>query len=172
MGLAPPGAVPHIRTCFFAQAFHQRKLCYVSAHPISKQPARPPSGGLRAASQRGDMKDFGKLSDRLENQAKARQAMLEKLKALPGPNDPEMIALREKQKEVAEAREARKIERQLTKEREAREQAEREAAAAAEAVARAQREAEEQAVRLAAIAAEKKAARDAAYAARKKRNKK
>ena len=48
------------------------------------------------------MKDFGKLTDRLQNAAQARQAMLQKLKALPGPNDPETIALREKQRLVAE----------------------------------------------------------------------
>ena len=117
------------------------------------------------------MKQVGKLSDRLQDAAAARQATLDKLKAMPGPNSPEMVALREKQLEVAAAREARKAERIAVKETEARAQAEREAAAEVERIAQAERDAEEKKRLQVILAAEQKAARDAAYAARKKRKK-
>jgi len=101
-----------------------------------------------------------KLSERLNTAAKAKQAMLKKIRAMPGADDPAVIKRKAERLEIARAREARAAERVAAKEREIKERAELEA-----------REAQEQAEKAAALAAEQKAARDARYAARKKKKK-
>jgi hypothetical protein len=111
-------------------------------------------------------KSFG---DRIGAAQKAKQAMLERFKAKPAADDPEVVKRREERAALAAAREARLAEREVTKretaEREAREKTEREAAEALKAEQDAV-DATENATRL---AAEQKAARDARYAARKAR---
>lgn len=134
------------------------------------------------------------FTDRLETQAKARQALLEKARQKDPANDPEFAARQQARIEAAKVREERELERRIAKEEEREKQRlEREAEAA--------RKAEE--ARLAAEAAakeaerirrggrpisklgatspkppkpqltpeEQKAARDARYAARKARQK-
>ena len=109
------------------------------------------------------------FADRLSAAAKAREAALEKFKARPKPDDPEMIAKAEARKAAAEARAAREAERIAGRaaqaERDAADKAARqeaEAAAMIEAEAAAAAEKER-------LATEQKAARDARYAARKQR---
>jgi len=113
-------------------------------------------------------KDKG-FTDRLTAAAKAREAALEKFKARPKPDDPEMIERAVARKAAAEARAAREAERLADRaarqEREAAEKVAREIAEAAGKAAAEQHAAAEK-VRL---AAEQKAARDARYAARKSR---
>jgi hypothetical protein len=111
------------------------------------------------------------LSDRLEQQNKARQAILEKFKARPGPDDPEVVKRNEERARVAEARAIREQEKA---ERKAKEDAERKAKEAAEKAEReraAKRAAIEAVIRGEAILAEQKAKRDMRYAARKARSK-
>lgn len=105
--------------------------------------------------------------DRRRDAAEARQALLAKFRAAPGPDDPVMIEKRRERQAIANARAARQAEN----ERARREQEERAAQAAAEAARiaaeEAARAAAEEAERDAALKAEQKAARDARYAARK-----
>ena len=106
----------------------------------------------------------------------AKKKLLEKMKAAPKPDDPEMIAKRAERAAVAEARELRRAERERLKlEEEERKVAEAKAAeeaayaaANADAIAR---EAEEKARAENAIAemAALKEKRDKRYAARKAR---
>jgi hypothetical protein len=110
-----------------------------------------------------------KLEDRLARAAEARQKALEKFKARPGPDDPEVIKRRQEREAVAAARAVREAERTARKEQEAAERAEREAKEKAEREAREKREAIEKVIRDAAEAAERKAERDRRYAARKAR---
>jgi hypothetical protein len=117
------------------------------------------------------MKSFKEqgLSERLERQAKARQAILDKFKSRPGPDDPEVVKRNEERARVAEARAIRDQERA---ERKAKEEAERAARAAVEKAEReraAKRAAIEAVIRGEAIMAEQKAKRDRRYAARKAR---
>ena len=107
------------------------------------------------------------FADRQKAALQARQNILNKFRAQPGPDDPEVKrrqAEREAQAAVRakakEAREAAKAEEKV-----------REAAAAAEAAALLAREKEEEVARLAALEAEQKAKRDARYAARKGKKK-
>jgi hypothetical protein len=103
------------------------------------------------------------FADRQKAALQAKQNILNKFKAAPGPDDPEVkrrqaereaqAAVRAKAKEVREAAKA--------------EAKAREEAAAAEAAAALAREKEEEVARLAALEAEQKAKRDARYAARK-----
>jgi hypothetical protein len=107
------------------------------------------------------------FADRQKAAQQARKDILNKFRAQPGPDDP---AVKQRQAEreaqavlrakAKEARDAEKAERQL-----------REAAAAAEEATRLAREKEEAAARELELEAERKAARDARYAARKKRKK-
>lgn len=113
----------------------------------------------------------------------AKRAMLEKFKAKPAADDPEVLARQAERKAILEARAIREAEKEKRKQerlaREAQERAEREAAAeaarlAAEETARSEatmREAEEneRITRLLADEAALKAKRDARYAARKAR---
>jgi hypothetical protein len=114
-------------------------------------------------------KDF---NDRLGAAAKAKQALLDKFRSQPGPDDPAVIAREVERKAISEARESRLAERKVAREaEEARMKAEAELQAAEQAA----REAAEQieaAARKVAMEAEQKAARDARYAARKARGKK
>ena len=104
--------------------------------------------------------------------ADAKRKVLEKFRAQPGPDDPVVIARLAAQKAQGEQRAVRQAEAQ----RRADEKAAGIAAAKAEAVAQKQREIEEAARavieekrRAAQLLVEQKAARDARYAARKKR---
>jgi hypothetical protein len=91
-------------------------------------------------------------TDRLEAQAKAKQALLEKAKKKDPTNDPEFLARQQARLEAARIREERDAERRRTKEQEReRIRAERAALAAAKA-AEAARKAEE-----ARLAAEERA---------------
>jgi hypothetical protein len=116
------------------------------------------------------------FNDRLQDQAKAKQALLERARAKSPQNDPEFAARQAERKKIAEEREARIAQRAAEKAEQLRLDAERKAAEAA-AKAEADKLAEEErlrlrreeADRLVALAAEQKAARDARYAARKNR---
>lgn len=109
------------------------------------------------------------VQDRLDDQKKAKQQLLDRLKKMPGPNDPEMVARRAARAEAAR-------ERQMERERRAAERAEAErkhredeAAEKARLLEIEAQRAREEADRQVAILAEQKAKRDARYAARKKR---
>jgi len=94
---------------------------------------------MRSSTYKND--DF---NNRLTSAANAKNALLERFRARPGPDDPAVIARRAAQAEIEAAREVRMAERKAA----------REAADAARAAER---------------AAEAKAARDARYAARRAR---
>jgi hypothetical protein len=110
------------------------------------------------------------LNDRLSASAAARKALIEGFKAKR--DDPEMLARRAALKEISEAREIRRSQRQAAQEAEAARLAEEAAAAAEEQKAREEEErrlAHEAKVNAATLEAERKAKRDARYAARKAR---
>ena len=117
------------------------------------------------------MKEFkGKsLSDRLQNANQAKQAMLKRMQAMPKADDPAVIERKAAQRAASEASKAKRLEHEEAKALAARLQAEREASEKAEQLALEKRKAREEADRLVALKAEQKAARDARYAARKKR---
>ena len=105
------------------------------------------------------------FDDRLSAAAAAKQALLERFRARPSPDDPAEIERQAALKAIADARDVRNAERKAAKEAEAARLAAEEAAkrvqeqvAAVEAKARA-----------VAQEAERKALRDARYAARKAR---
>ncbi len=113
----------------------------------------------------------------------AKKALLERYKARPAADDPQVVARQAERKAILEARSQREAEKQRLRQeklaREAAERAAREAAAEAarrEAEAKAAEEARlrdaeenERIARLLADEAERKAKRDARYAARKAR---
>ena len=108
------------------------------------------------------------FADRQKAALQARQNIVNKFRAQPGPDDPEVKRRQAEREAVAAAR---------TKAREAKEAAKaeqlrREVEAAAAEAARIAREQEEEAARQATLEAEQKAKRDARYAARKNRGKK
>lgn len=107
------------------------------------------------------------FTERLQNKAKAKQALIEKLKARPAADDPAVLKRQAERKAIAEAREARAAKRAEEK---AKQEAERLAREEAERLEEERRIAEE-AVAAAKLLAEQKAARDARYAARKARRK-
>jgi len=112
------------------------------------------------------------FSDRLQNAAAARRAMVEKYKSQPKADDPEVQARLAQQVEMAKQREERTAAKKAQKEAELLARAAElkrleEERIAAEKEAR--RVEGEQAL---AMLAEQKAARDARYAARKERLKK
>jgi len=139
--------------------------------------------------KRSTMRDFkGKnLTDRLQDANRARQALLQKAKEAPKPDDPAVVERRAALQAMAAARQAESQKRVEAKAAKARAKAELEAAelaAQAEVIAKAAREAAERAAaeeaekraaldralkEALAVEAEKKAARDARYAARKAR---
>jgi hypothetical protein len=103
------------------------------------------------------LKNRDTFTDRLEAQAKARQALLEKAKQKDPTSDPEFAARQQARIEAARIREEREAARRRAKEQEReRERAER-AAATARRAEEAARKAEE--ARLAAEAAAKEAKR-------------
>lgn len=107
------------------------------------------------------MKNKDTFTDRLEAQAKAKQALLDKAKQKDPTNDPEFVARQQARLEAARVREEREAERRRAKEQEReRIRAERAAIAAAKA-AEIARKAEE-----ARLAAEQ-AAQEAAERARR-----
>ena len=122
------------------------------------------------------------FADRLENAAKAKQALLERARANDRTNDPEFVARQEARAAAARAREERETERRNAEiERRNAKRVEREAARAkaiadreAEKVAQAALEAQRaksslrEQIELLAV---QKATRDARYAARKARKK-
>ena len=112
------------------------------------------------------------FSDRASASAKAKTALLEKFRAKPSPDDPEMQRKQAERQAIIDAREARAAERKVAREAEAAEQA-RLAALQAEEQRRLELEAdvakEEEAHREVERQAAAKAARDARYAARKAR---
>lgn len=110
-----------------------------------------------------------KITDRLANQAKSKQALIERFKAKV--DDPAVLQKQAERAAVAAAREQRQAERKAAKEAEALRRKEEAERLAAEQAAREAAEREE-AERLAeAMAAEQKKKRDERYAARKKRKK-
>lgn len=119
------------------------------------------------------------FNDRLQDQAKARAALLERARAKNPQNDPEFAARQAERKRIAEEREAREAARAEQKAAALRAEAERkiaEEAARIEAERLAKEEAEKakraEADKLVQLLAEQKALRDARYAARKTRQKK
>jgi len=84
------------------------------------------------------------FNERMSTAAKARQALLEKFRARPKPDDPAVVERQAARLATRLARDARAAERKAAREA-------------------------EQAAREAALEAERKAARDARYAARKAR---
>ena len=113
-------------------------------------------------------KDYD-VKERLARAAEARQKALEKFKARPGPDDPEVIRRRTERETIAAARAVREAERAERKAKDAAERAARAAKERAEREVREKREAIEKVIRDAAEAAERKAERDRRYAARKAR---
>jgi hypothetical protein len=111
-------------------------------------------------------KTFG---DRISAATSARQAALERFRARPAADDPDVLRRREERMAIAAARATREAERKAIKEAEAAARAEQDAKDKIEREARERREAIEKVIRDASDAAERKAARDARYAARKAR---
>lgn len=112
------------------------------------------------------------FNDRASAAAKAKQVLIEKFRARPGPDDPAVLAKQAERQAIAEARERREQERKVAREaeagRKAAEELERQAELARKAAEKTQEEMERKASLL-ALEAERKAARDARYAARKAR---
>ncbi len=105
------------------------------------------------------------FDDRISAAAAAKQALLERFRARPQPDDPGEIARQAALKAIADARDARAAERKAAKDAEAARLAAEQAARRAQ-----EQEAATQAkARAAAVEAERKAARDKKYAARKAR---
>ena len=105
--------------------------------------------------------------DRQTAAKNAKKGILEKFKAKPGPDDPAVLKrAAERQAQIVERAKAQKLREAAKAEKKARD-AELAAQAAAEAV----RVQAEKVAAAAALAAEQKAARDARYAARKKKKK-
>lgn len=114
-----------------------------------------------------DLRDLNKFQDRASNSTAAKQAMLERFRARPPADDPEVVARKAEREAVRVAREARTAERdRLRRENEARLEAERIAREKADKE-RKEREDLERIERELALEAARKAARDARYAARK-----
>ncbi len=118
------------------------------------------------------------FSDRQAEAAKAKQALLEKFRAKPGPDDPATIERQKARQAVIVAREERERERERARIQREKELAEQRAREAAEAAQRAKeeeerkaREAVEAAEHELEVARQKKAERDARYLARKERQK-
>jgi membrane protein involved in colicin uptake len=115
--------------------------------------------------------DYRNFDDRKKNSASAKQMLLEKFKARPPADDPEMIAKAEARAAIARAREERIREREAARIAAEKAAAEakraREEAELAAQIAREEEEARLAAERKAAELIERKAARDARYAARK-----
>jgi hypothetical protein len=107
------------------------------------------------------------FSDRQKAALQAKRHLLDKFRAQPGADDPDVMKRRAEREAIA----ARREDARLAREAEKAEQKRREEEAVAAEAARIKREQEEEAARLAALEAEQKAKRDARYAARKARGK-
>jgi hypothetical protein len=105
------------------------------------------------------------FADRQKAAQQARQNILTKFRSQPGVDDPAVAQRRAER----EAQAAERAKAKLAREAEKAEQKRRDAEAAEQAAAHLAREKEEAAAREVALEAERKAARDARYAARKKR---
>ena len=118
------------------------------------------------------MRDFkGKsLTDRLQNSNKAKQALIQKMREAPKPDDPEVMAQRAAKSALLAANRAARERRHAEKGAAVRAEAEREAAAQAAKLAETERKKREETDKIVALLADQKAARDARYAARKKGN--
>lgn len=108
------------------------------------------------------------FADRQKAAAQAKQDLLNKFRAQPGHDDPDVARRRTEREAIAANREKAKIAREAEKLEAKRREDE---AKAAEAT-RVAREKEEEAARQAALEVDQKAKRDARYAARKDRGKK
>ncbi len=106
--------------------------------------------------------------DRQKAAQQARQHILNKFRAQPGPNDPDVLKREAERQAIAARREQAKTAREAARAEKKRQEEE---AAALEA-ARIAREKEEEAASQAAMLADQKAKRDARYAARKARGRK
>ena len=109
------------------------------------------------------------LTDRLRNANEAKQALIKKLQQAPKPDDPEVVARRAAKSSILATNRAERERRRADKAAAARAEAERETAAQAAKLAEAERKQREESEKIAVLLAEQKAARDARYAARKKR---
>jgi len=105
------------------------------------------------------------FADRQKAAEQARQNILNKFRSQPGPDDP---AVKQRQAE-REAQAADRAKAKLARDAAKAEKKLREAEAAEQAAAQLAREKEAAAAKEVALEAERKAARDARYAARKKR---
>jgi Family of unknown function (DUF6481) len=134
-------------------------------------PAADAASVCARKSRKDTMKNIKEqnLDERLKRANEARRAILEKFKARPSDDDPEVIKRKQERAAVAAAREAREAEKRRIKEAEAAERAEREAAEKVARIEREKREAIERVIRESSEAAERKAERDRRYAARKAR---
>jgi Na+/phosphate symporter len=117
------------------------------------------------------MKSSGYKSDRfdnrLESQVKAKNALLEKFLARPGPDDPAVAARRAERAAIEAAREIRHAERKIAREAEAAAKLAAEQAALEEARIAKEAELIARKAEAAERATAAKAARDARYAARR-----
>jgi hypothetical protein len=107
------------------------------------------------------------FADRQKAAREAKQNILNKFRSKPGPDDPKV--LQREAERVAQAAERAKT--REVREAAKAEQKAREAETARQAALALEREKEEAVAREAALEAERKAARDARYAARKKKRK-
>jgi Family of unknown function (DUF6481) len=107
------------------------------------------------------------FADRQKAAQEARQNILKKFRSQPALDDPEVT----KRRAEREAHAADRANARLAREAAKAEQKAREAEAAAQAAAQLAREKEEATAKEAALEADRKAARDARYAARKKKRK-
>ena len=116
------------------------------------------------------MRDFKdkSLTNRLQNSRLARQALIQKMREAPKPDDPEVMTRRAAKSALMAANRAKRERRHAEKDTAARLEIEREAAAEADKLAEAERQKREEAEKIVVLLAEQKAARDARYAARKK----
>ncbi|MBS0469550.1 MAG: hypothetical protein JSR60_00660 [Proteobacteria bacterium] len=119
------------------------------------------------------------FNDRLQDQAKARQALLDRVRAKAPQNDPEFAARQAERVRIAQERDARNAAREAEKAAERQRELDRKAAEEAARLEAVRLEAEErekakreEADKLVQLLADQKAARDARYAARKQRQKK
>ena len=108
------------------------------------------------------------FADRQKAAQQAKQNLLNKFRAQPGHDDPEVAKRRAERQAIIAKRERARQEREAVKV----EQKRREEEAATAEAARIAREQQEAIARQAALEAEQKAKRDARYAARKDRGKK
>jgi hypothetical protein len=137
---------------------------------LHQQAQRQTIARLKPRKQQGlSMSGFKEPSfaDRQKAALQARKDILTKFRAQPGPDDP---AVKQRQAE-REAQAAERAKAKLAREASKAEQKAREAEAARQAALHLAREKEEAAARELALEAERKAARDARYAARKKKRK-